>query len=299
MSTAEKVELVKGAAPEFGLQVALDAAQLPRSTWYYQRQRKSLAERYEHLREPLEEIARLHPEYGYRRTTVELRETYNLVVNHKVVQKLHRLWDLPLLRTTRRPKPSAIREAIDAAGDRVNLLARMPEVGPFEVLCTDFTEVVYGDGVANLITIIDHEAKLAYGWAVGESANTELALTAWDRAKATLEELGVPITDMVMHHDQDAVFTGHDWVRRLLVEDGLRLSYTLNGAKDNTVMESFYSRFKGENHSLLADVQGLQPLDVAVGERMLYHNQVRRHSTLGYVAPMTYVELLTPGGSTQ
>lgn len=65
-------------------------------------------EKYAHLRPDLEAIAREHPEYGYRRTTVELGEAYGHAINHKVVQRLHQLWDLPLLRSTRAPKPSGI-----------------------------------------------------------------------------------------------------------------------------------------------------------------------------------------------
>jgi hypothetical protein len=47
--------------------------------------------KYAHLHAPLEEIARQHPEYGYRRTTSELHESYQQPVNHKVVLRLHQL----------------------------------------------------------------------------------------------------------------------------------------------------------------------------------------------------------------
>jgi len=300
MSTAQKVELVKSAIPEFGLQSLLEAIELPRSTWYYQKHRQSLADKYAHLREPLEQIARQHPEYGYRRTTTELREAYDVLINHKVVPKLHRLWDLQLLRTTRRPKPSGIREAIEAAGDRVNLVAAMDQIEPFEVLYTDFTEFTDVVDRPKLIAIIGHDTKLAFGWAVGESASTELALRAWERTKETFEKLGVDLEGVVVHHDQDPVFTSYDWTGQLLLEDGVRISYALNGARDNPEMESFNSRFKNENRSVFADAQGAGPLGVLVEDRMRYHNRHRRHSTLGNVAPLSYVETLLGGGpSTQ
>ena len=53
--------------------------------------RPGYAERYTQLRPVLETIARKHTEYGYRRTTTELQEGCGLLVNHKVVQKLHQL----------------------------------------------------------------------------------------------------------------------------------------------------------------------------------------------------------------
>ena len=124
MTTEQKVESVASAQDTYGLTLALAVVDLPKSTWYYhQRQKISYAEKYARLRPVLEQIAREHPEYGVPRTVVELREQYGLRVNHKVLRRLHRLWDLALLRTTRSPKPHPIRQVIKIAGDRVNLVA--------------------------------------------------------------------------------------------------------------------------------------------------------------------------------
>ncbi len=175
MSREEKVARVKRARERFGLAAALEVLELSRSTWYYHGRRgRSYEEKYEHLRKPLEAIAQAHSEYGYRRTAVELREVHGWPVNRKVVQRLHRLWDLPLLRGTRRPKPSGVRRAIQAAGARVNKRAQKAEIGPFDMFYTDFTELVYAAGrtKAQLIPILDHTTKLALGWAVGERAVT-------------------------------------------------------------------------------------------------------------------------------
>jgi hypothetical protein len=42
----------------------------------------------------------------------------------------------------------------------------------------------------------------------------------------------------------DPVFTSHALVLRLLLKDGARVSYALNGSKDDPEMESFFSRLK-------------------------------------------------------
>ena len=109
MSTAEKVDLVAAVRDEYALAPALAALGLPRSTWYYQRQRVSYAEKYAHLRGPLETIAREHPGYGILRITTELQESYGQAVNHKVVQRLLQLWGLALLRSVRPPRPGHVR----------------------------------------------------------------------------------------------------------------------------------------------------------------------------------------------
>ena len=297
MSNEAKVALVREARQGHTLPAALAAVELPRSTWYYhQRRRASYGRKYGHLREPLETIARRHPEYGYRRTTVELGETYGQRVNHKVVQRLHRLWDLPLIRGTRPPKPSGIRQVITAAGDRINLVMGKETIRPFEVAHADFTELVYANGhrKAKLIPIIDHTTKLVLGWAVGEHAVTQLALAAWKRASRSLQRHGVALEQVIAHHDQDPVFTGYAWTSRLLLEDHVSVSYALNGARDNPEMEAFNSRFKTENRSLFLDAQTLTQLVAVVGRRMNYYNHDRRHSSIGYQPPARYIATLQP-----
>jgi len=291
MSTEQKVALVSGVEGCFSVEAAFRVLGLPRSTWYYHRSlRRSYEEKYEHVRGLLEAIARDHPEYGYRRTTVELRERFDHRLNHKVVQRLHQLWDLPLMRGTRLPRPSGVRRVIVAAGDRVNLVRQLEVIEPFAVAYTDFTELVYGAGKAHLIAIVDHHTKVSLGWALDHRAVTEVALRAWEMSKGTIKHLGWPFHGMIVHHDQDPVFTGYDWTGRLLLKDHARVSYALHGARDNTEMESFFSRFKTENRSLFHDANDLETLRRVVAERMDYYNRERRHSSLGNKAPLDYVE---------
>ena len=298
MTTEQKVALVEGVWETYGLKPALAAVDLPRSTWYYHRNHKvSYEEKYAYLLPDLKAIAREHSAYGYRRVTVELREACGHVVNHKVVQRLHQLYELRLLRSTRAPKPSGIRQVILAAGGRVNLVAQLEQIGLFEIAYTDFTELLFADGTqkAYLIPIIGHVCKMAYGWAVGKSANTALALEAWERAEETFQELDIPYAEMIIHHDQDAVFTSYDWTGQLLLKDSVQVSYALGGAKDNPEMESFNGRFKEENHSLFLDAQSLTELRVVVDERMEYYNTERRHSSIDYLSPLTYIERVRSG----
>ncbi len=297
MTTERKVALVAETWESYSLSAALAAVDLPKSTWYYHRNQKvAYEDKYAAVLPELEEIARLHPEYGYRRATVELRETYHRTLNHKVVQRLLRVWELSLVRSVRPPKPGGVRQAIVAAGARANLVAQLGQIEPFQVAYTDFTEVIYANGQrkAHLIPIIGHVCKMAYGWAVGEHDDTVLALQAWERAKQTFQRLDIPYAGMIIHHDQDGVFIGYEWVRQLLT-DGVRLSYTLNGFKDNPEMESFIGRFKEENHSLLLEAQTVEELVTVVDQRMDYYNTQRRHSAIGYLSPLAYIERLRGG----
>ena len=293
MTPEQKVSLVEALKDTYGLNRSLAAAELAKSTWYYhQNDKVDYAEKYRDLRSILEEIARDHHEYGLPRIMAELQEVYDCGVNHKVVERLLRLWHLRIMRGTRRRKPSGIRKAILEVGDRANLVAHMDEIGLFQVVYTDFTELAYADGSrkAVLMPIIGHTSKLACGWAVGETGTTEVALRAWRRAKETLGGLGIPYSGMIMHHDRDPVFTGYRWTSRLLLKDQVRVSYALGGAKDNPEIESFNGRFKTEGESLFSEAQTLAELESVVEKRMAYYNATRRHSSLNHVAPLTFIK---------
>jgi putative transposase len=293
MSTEQKVALVEQAQQTCGLNRALAAVGLPKSTWYYhQKQKVAYQDKYADLLPVLEEIARKHPEYGVPRIMPELREEYDIDTNHKVIERLLRIWDLVILRSTHRPKPSSVQQAIADAGEYANLVAQLEEIALFQVVYTDFTELRYADGQrkAFLIPIVGHVSKMVYGWAVGEHADTPLALQAWEQAKATFQKLDIAHASMIMHHDRDPVFTGYAWSAQLLLEDELRLSYALRGAKDNPEMEAFNSRFKSEGRSLFVVARSVTELAMIVTERMRYYNTQRRHSSIGYLAPLTYIE---------
>lgn len=285
-----RVALVTELGGEFPVSTALSLLGLPRSTWYYQAKRPSYDEKHAELRQPLMTIARKHPAYGYRRTTSELRDAYGCSVNSKVVQRLQGLWELSLVRSTHVPRPSGVRRVIEEAGDRANLVARLDSIDPFEVVYTDFTELVYGRGRAQLIPIVDHASKVAIGFALGEEKSTTLALVAWGSATRWLRRHGIVVPGIIVHHDRDPVFTGYGWTGQLLLRDHVRMSFALRGAKDNPEMESFNSRFKNENRSLIESAETFGDLIRVVGRQMAYYNRERRHSALGNQAPMAFLK---------
>lgn len=302
MTSEQKVALVETVQGMYGLNLTLATVGLAKSTWYYHQKHKvAYEEKYAYLWPILEEIARAHPEYGVPRIMPELRDEHHIDVNHKVVERLLGIWDLSILGSTHCPRPSSVQKAIAEAGELANLVAQMEEIGLFEVVYTDFTEILYADGdrKAILMPIIGHVSKMAFGWAVGERRGATLALQAWQHAKMTFQQMAISYLGMIMHHDRDSVYTGYEWTSQLLLKDRSRLSYALRGAKDNPEMESFNGRFKGEGHSLFLEAQSLDDLIAVVDNRMCYYNTERRHSSIGYVPPLTYIEQMRSDLNTQ
>jgi len=121
------------------------------------------------------------------------------------------------------------------------------------------------------------------------SADRELALRCWEVAKESLLKVGRDPQGLIVHQDQDTVYTSYDWLRTLLIEDGVVVSYCERGAKDNPWMESFWGHFKRENASLLLEAATLEELWWVIGRQVDYYNYERRHSSFGYRSPMEYL----------
>jgi transposase InsO family protein len=140
-------------------------------------------------------------------------------------------------------------------------------------------------GVANLETLY------VAGFAVGEGANSDLALAAWTQAEETLSHFKDSLEGVIVHQDQDPVFTSYAWTARLLAA-GVRVSYALGGPRTTRKMESFFGRFKVENGFLLSDAGSLAELTAVVTSRIEYYNRVRRHSSLGDRPPLALIAKL-------
>jgi putative transposase len=224
-----------------------------------------------------------------------LNETYGFEINHKVVGKLLSRWDLALLRAARGTGSSPVERAIKEAGSNANLVKKKLQEGKvidlFEVMYTDFTALEYANGhrTAMLMAIIGHISKMIFGWALGARRHRDVACRAWEQAKRMFERLGVDCAGMIMHQDQDSVYKSDRWVTQLL-EDGVRLSYSTNGAKGNTYMESFNGHFKDPIQSILNEAETMEEVERVVNSRANDWNNDRRHSSLGQMAPMAYIE---------
>ncbi len=93
-----------------------------------------------------------------------------------------------------------------------------------------------------------------------------------------------------MHQDQDSVFTSYAWLRTLLINAGVSVSYSESGARDNPWIESMWGRIKTEIESLIIEARTLEELGDIMDRHMRYYNAQRRHSAIDYQAPLTYLE---------
>ncbi|MEX1386745.1 integrase core domain-containing protein, partial [Hydrogenibacillus schlegelii] len=89
----------------------------------------------------------------------------------------------------------------------------------------------------------------------------------------------------IVLHAQGGAFLSHGWVGLLVLEEGLRLSYSLRGPKENPIVESLFSRFKAEHQDLLLEAKSIEALDALLAERFRTYIEHRLLSCLGYKPP--------------
>ena len=170
-----------------------------------------------------------------------------------------------------------------------NLLQRQFEAtGPNQKWAADFTYVWTTEGWLYVAVVLDLYSRRIVGWSMQSTMGAQLVM---DALLMAIYRRGRP--QAVMHHsDQGTQYTSEDF-QRLLNAHGIICSMSRRGnCWDNAATESFFSTLKTERLSrkqyrtrdeLRADV-----FDYI--ER--FYNQKRRHSTIGYLSPVQFENLL-------
>lgn len=252
--------------------------------------------KYQHLKNLIKQIIDNNPAYGFRRIQAELKDKYKIILNHKPLQRLLKLWGLSLRRNIKIPPKSGIQDILDFLGVKANLLKTIGQILPFSLIYTDMTEIVTAQGRLYLIAYLDHVTKKILGYALSHHSNTNLALKAYRMMKLTLKRelrrLNLKPKEIVIHQDQGSIYTSYLYVDWLL-KDNLTLSYSRKGTPtDNPEMESFFGRFKTENKQLFIETKTNQEIIKLVKERIYYYNQKRRHSCLVNISPNNFIKNL-------
>lgn len=284
------MQLVEEHRGIYGLNRTLQALKLSKGTYYYRRHNEPLQRSKDvHLKERIVSIIEENPSYGYRRIRAEIAENgiQEERVNHKRIRRVLGDYELGLRRCLPKSKPSAVSRVIKSAGPSADLV-KGRSFAALEAFSTDFTELVYdgGNKKAHLMVMLDIESKWAGGWSVGAKRNRSMALEALDSLREGLALLGdASLSEVIVHHDKDSVYTSYRWLERLLLEEGVRVSYAQRGARDNPWIESFWGRFETENGELIVQAETLMEVRMIVGNQLEYYNRKRRHSGLDYRRP--------------
>lgn len=227
-------------------------------------------------------------DYGAPRVQRELKDD-GLHVGTKRVARLMRQAGLKG-RAPRRRRP----RTTDAAHDHPiapNLLDRQFDVNGValnQVWVSDITYVPTQEGWLYLAAVLDLASRRCVGWAMRDTLDAELAISALEMAIMTRR----PGPGLIHHSDRGSQYACADY-RAVLDRHGLRASMSRKGnCWDNAVAESFFAtvelelimkhRWATRNDARRAIFRFIEG----------WYNRERRHSTLDYVSPAQYEEQL-------
>jgi transposase InsO family protein len=234
-------------------------------------------------------ILRKNPAYGYRRLLKALRRE-GIKINHKTLKKLLKASKINLKRRIKHRRRSAVEVILDELGEKVNLIRRLTEVRLFQIICTDFTRIVFARGrrYSWLIAYLEVVSKKVLSYEVGP-ATTAQALIAYRRARRFLKRKGVKFDRVYVHQDQGVQFTAYDYIGQL-ANDRLNISFSRKGRfEDNPDMEAFNGRFKDEWKDELYEAGTAREMKKIVARAISYYNKRRIHLALGDCSPDEFI----------
>jgi transposase InsO family protein len=161
-------------------------------------------------------------------------------------------------------------------------------VGLNRVWVADITYIPTRDGTLYLAAVLDLGSRRCVGWAMRDTIEDELTLSALRMARAARR----PAPGLIHHSDRGSQYTSGDY-RAELAAHGMIASMSGKGDwYDNAVAESLFSTLEFE---LLrkSDWHTRAEARRAIFRYIeTWYNRKRRHSTLGYISPAEYEEQL-------
>lgn len=231
--------MIRELRQEYKLDMLLEIAQLPRSTFYYHGQRQNKEDKYAHAKA---EITVIYHEnkgrYGYRRITETLRNR-GIHLNHKTVQRLMK--ELGLICRVRMKKYRSYKdEQGKIANNELNREFRAEK--PNQKWVTDVTEFRLFGQKLYLSPILDLYSGDILTYTISDSPNLSMVTTMLEQAFQKIPDN----TGLILHSDQGWHYQ-HKQYRKMLEEKGIRQSMSRKGnCYDNSVMENFFGHLKSE-----------------------------------------------------
>lgn len=159
---------------------------------------------------------------------------------------------------------------------------------PNRVWASDITYVPTDEGWLYLAGVLDLCSRTAVGWSMSDSLERQLVMNALEMAYRRRQ----PGKGLLHHSDRGSQYASDDY--RLLLKDyGMQMSMSRKGnCWDNAPMESFFGTLKKE----LVHHRKYRTKEEARRDIFdyieIFYNRQRLHSSLGYVSPADYEQLI-------
>jgi putative transposase len=246
--------------------------------------------------ELIERIVAIHGEhrgvYGSPRIHAELHLAHGIRVGRKRVERLMRQAAISGMVRRKRGRTTISVPGVRVADDLVERQFR--PAGPNQLWVADVTYLRTWQGWLYLAAVQDAYSRAIVGWSMADHMRAELVVDALQMAVARRR----PEPGLIHHSDQGSQYVSLSFGQAAR-EAGIARSMGSKGdAYDNAVAESFFATLKKELvHRRSWPTR--QELGTEVFDYIeAFYNRVRRHSTLGMLAPLEFEKrTLLPDGA--
>jgi putative transposase len=152
----------------------------------------------------------------------------------------------------------------------------------------DTTSIWTAEGWLFLAVVLDLFSRIVVGWSMAAIQDANLVVQALQMARARRH----PQAGLLHHSDRGSTYTSESY-QALLQQEGMQVSMSRTAdCYDNAAAESFFHSFKRE----CIEGEYLQTRAQARSSTFDYieafYNRTRRHSTLHYLSPLEYEQLM-------
>jgi putative transposase len=284
LTNREKTQLVDALRSTYALTELLRAVGMPRSSYFYHRARRDLADKHAEVRCVMTDIfERNYRCYGYRRMQASLAKA-SVNISEKVVRRLMKQQSLVPIVPRRRRYGSYMGE-ISPAPD--NLLNRdFNASAPNEKWLTDITEFQIPAGKVYLSPMIDCFDGMAVSWSISTRPDAELVNTMLD---AAIQTVTVGSDRPVVHSDRGGHYRWPGWLSRIAEAQLVRSMSRKACSPDNAACEGFFGRLKNEFfYSRDWLVTTIEEFVAALDTYIRWYNEARVKISLGSCSPVEY-----------
>jgi putative transposase len=159
---------------------------------------------------------------------------------------------------------------------------------PNQKWTTDTTYIWTQEGWLYLAVVLDLFSRMVVGWSMAAIQDATLVVQALQMAIARR----CPEAKLLHHSDRGSTYTSESYLE-LVQENGMvsSMSRTAN-CYDNAVTESLFHSFKGECVDREVFQTRAQARRATFDYLECFYNRTRRHSTLQYMSPVMFEQLM-------
>lgn len=252
--------------------------QIPRSTYYYE----STAKASEDIITPrvIEIFKASRNNYGTRKIKVELNKL-GLVVSRRKIGKIMKFNGLVSNYTVAQYKPH--RDKCNESKTANELNREFNTEAPFQAVVSDLTYVRVNSKWNYVCLLVDLFNREIIGYSAGPYKDANLVYKAFSRVQTPLDSI------TLFHTDR-----GNEFKNKLIDEvlDAFKIKRSLSKKGcpyDNAVAEATFKIFKTE-FAKNYHFDNLEELELRLFDYINWFNNIRIHSTLGYLSPKQFRE---------